>query len=99
MNRTILVFIAIAAALLVGWLMLVVVPWAKLAYETIRIGERDRTDEQTNNASRYHTAQRPDQNHRHRCLHPPTQQHGFENVICHTGNQQVDGGMVKLPEL
>lgn len=35
---------ALPLAVLVGWLMLVVVPWAKLAYETIRVGERDRTE-------------------------------------------------------
>lgn len=35
---------ALPLALLVAWLMLVVVPWAKLGYETIRITERDRTE-------------------------------------------------------
>jgi lipopolysaccharide export system permease protein len=35
---------ALPLALLVAWLMLVVLPWAKLAYETIRITERDRTE-------------------------------------------------------
>jgi len=35
---------ALPLALLVVWLMLVVVPWAKLAYETIRVTERDRTE-------------------------------------------------------
>jgi lipopolysaccharide export system permease protein len=35
---------AVPLALLVTWLMLVVVPWAKLAYEGIRIAERDRTE-------------------------------------------------------
>ena len=35
---------AVPLALLVAWLMLVVLPWAKLAYETIRITERDRTE-------------------------------------------------------
>lgn len=35
---------AVPLAILVAWLMLVVLPWAKVAYETIRITERDRTE-------------------------------------------------------
>lgn len=37
-------FSSVPLALLVAWLMLVVVPWAKTAYETIRITEQDRTE-------------------------------------------------------
>lgn len=35
---------AIPLALLVAWLVLVVLPWAKLGFETVRVGERDRTE-------------------------------------------------------
>lgn len=35
---------AVPVALLVTWLVLVVLPWAKIGFETVRITERDRTE-------------------------------------------------------
>lgn len=37
-------YAAVPLALLVAWLMLVVVPWAKVGFETVRVTERDRTE-------------------------------------------------------
>lgn len=37
-------FSAVPLALLVAWLMLVVLPWAKLTFETVRLTETDRTE-------------------------------------------------------